>query len=1061
MTPLNVQKKREDLYARAERLAGCGHWERRLLDKQIIWSDETRRIYGVDEDCVPSHDLFMSMVIPADRHRVEEAAARLIETRILDIEFRIRRGDGQERILHSLGEVEFDDDQRPVVVFGIVRDLTAFRRGEQVAASGRARDGFAGPIPDPGYWEMDVEAGERYWSPEVFHILGFDPASAPSFDEVLDAVHPDDRKRVRNGMESAIDQRGRLDVEFRFVRADGQTRLIRVIAEPDLSKSVSASKVVGTMQDVTDIRYIQRELLDVTETLKNSQSAINRARDPVFRVNEGGAIDYANEAACHLFGYSREELVKLSVADIQTDLESGSWQKFLRSMKSAGRMTFESRSKDRLGRVFLVEITTDFLTHDSGDFVWAHVRDISERSQTERDLVASNRRLAAVAKTLKLANASPTLAAVLDGVRDGICKAVDATAAAIFLVEGHGGDLVLATHSGLPDDEKLLEALRRLPSGRGLAGRVAEKGLSLFLRERAGSHPDALDRRMSSFIGVPIFANDELLAVMTLSTTAPDVLTDNDYDLVMAVAEQVGMLIRNARLFEDNDLLATAIDQASEVISVTDTSGILKYVNPAFEWVTGFTREEAIGGPASIMKSGKHSSLHYKAMWDTILGGEVWVGRFINTKKDGTLWEAESTIAPVRDRSGKIVNFVEVKRDITREVELEGHLRQAQKMEAIGRLAGGIAHDFNNLLTVINGYSELLMGSLDGDSRLAADVAAIQRAGNKAADLTHQLLAFSRKQTLNPSVVDVNQSVANVEAMLRRVIGEDVLLHTDLSPRIGRIYADPSQLDQVLMNLAVNARDAMPDGGELFLRTGNIVLEEAFVRMREGAVAGPHVFISIRDTGTGMSPETLAQIFEPFFSTKLDEGTGLGLSMVYGIVAQSDGVIDVASTLGEGTTFTIYLPQAEASNVVSEAAGDHGPEHRFFGTETVLIVEDDNAVRRLAERILRNHGYTVLTASSASAVDSAIGTAPSVDLLLSDVIMPGTSGPVVAERLMDRYPELKVLFMSGHTGQLLERRMLESARLIRKPFTMKELARRVRGMFDDDGRDGTSGPRQI
>ena len=327
------------------------------------------------------------------------------------------------------------------------------------------------------------------------------------------------------------------------------------------------------------------------------------------------------------------------------------------------------------------------------------------------------------------------------------------------------------------------------------------------------------------------------------------------------------------RAEESQALLATAVDQSAETIVITDAAGTISYVNPAFEKATGYTRAEVIGQNPRLLKSGKQDAEFYRQMWTVLSRGEVWNGRFINRRKDGTLFEEEGTISPVRDAAGKIVNYVAAKRDVTNETRLEAQLRQAQKMEAVGSLAGGVAHDFNNLLGVIMGYGEIVYRQLAGEDPLKGKVGQILKAAERAAGLTRQLLAFSRKQVLQPKILDLNAVVSDMDKMLRRLIGEDIELTTLLEPHLGSVRADPGQIEQVVMNLVVNARDAMPEGGRLTIETRNADLDAEYAATHPPARPGPYVVLVVTDTGSGMDAATQARIFEPFFTTK---GVGEG-----------------------------------------------------------------------------------------------------------------------------------------------------------------------------------------
>ena len=496
--------------------------------------------------------------------------------------------------------------------------------------------------------------------------------------------------------------------------------------------------------------------------------------------------------------------------------------------------------------------------------------------------------------------------------------------------------------------------------------------------------------------------------------------------------------------------MIAVVEQAAEPIVITKTDATIIYVNRAFEQQTGYSREEVLGKRPSVLQSGKHDRAFYEKMWGTLLKGEPWTGVLVNRRKDGTLYQEETVISPIRDADGRLVNFVAIKLDVTREKELEAQLRQSQKMEAVGRLAGGVAHDFNNMLTVITGYSEFLLKRLSASDPIRSELEAIRQAGERAAGLTRQLLAFSRKQILAPQVLNVNRVVSETDKMLRRLIGEDIELVAILAPDLGNVKADPGQIEQVVMNLAVNARDAMPEGGRLTIETANVDLSEEYAREHIDASPGPHVMLAVSDTGVGMDEETRSHIFEPFFTTKeMGKGTGLGLSTVHGIVKQSDGSIDVESLPERGTTFKIFLPRIEETAEASAAKS--GPDRELSGTETVLLVEDDPGVRAFGVRVLRERGYTVIEArGGAEALSLAGRHAGPIHLVVSDVVMPGMSGRDMAERLAVQRPGTKILYMSGYTDDAISRHGVldPGTAFLQKPFTPDALVRTARSVLD-------------
>jgi two-component system, cell cycle sensor histidine kinase and response regulator CckA len=474
------------------------------------------------------------------------------------------------------------------------------------------------------------------------------------------------------------------------------------------------------------------------------------------------------------------------------------------------------------------------------------------------------------------------------------------------------------------------------------------------------------------------------------------------------------------------------------------------YVSPAYESITGYTQAEAYAGPFR-WADGIHPEDQERVLATTQESART--GAFATVvyrvvRPDKTIRWVRARGTPVRDGAGQVVRLVGIAEDITDLKGTEAQLVQAQKMEAVGRLAGGIAHDFNNLLTVITSYGELQLDDLPAEDARRADLEEIVRAAREAAKLTRQLLAFSRRQVLDVTVLSLNDVVTNLNKMLMRVIGEDLDLALVLAPDLGAVRADPGQIEQVLMNLAVNARDAMPNGGKITIETSNVELTEDYVRTHEPVIPGSYVLLAFSDSGLGMDEATKAHIFEPFFTTKeIGKGTGLGLATVYGIVKQSDGFIWVYSEPGHGATFKIYLPRVTeaAERLVATAPA---PIRR--GRETILLVEDDPAVRKVERAVLERLGYTILVADRPSVALEIAASGPPPDLLLSDVIMPEMNGRDLARQLQSKWPKLKVLYISGYTDDAVVRHgVLEAGvSFLQKPFAPEALAQKVGQVLD-------------
>lgn len=508
----------------------------------------------------------------------------------------------------------------------------------------------------------------------------------------------------------------------------------------------------------------------------------------------------------------------------------------------------------------------------------------------------------------------------------------------------------------------------------------------------------------------------------------------------------------NKRAKTERKQLMAAIEQVGEGIVMTDAQGIIQFVNPAFKRITGYSEREAVGLNSSILKSGVQDQQFYRNLWSTISGGETWSGRIVNKRKDGTLYTEETTISPVRDASDRIVNYVAVKRDITEHLRLAAQFQQAQKLEAVGLLAGGVAHDYNNMLTVILCYAELALRKVDASNPLRRDLEEIIKAARCSADITKQLLAFARKQTISPEVLDLNRNVESMLTMLQRLIGEDIDLAWRPEAGLWPVKMDPVQLDQILANLCVNARDAIADVGKITIETGNAVFDEAYCAYNAGFVAGEYVMLAVSDDGCGMNKEIIDQIFEPFFTSKgMGKGTGLGLSTVYGIVKQNNGFINVYSEPEKGTTFKIYLARDTDQPVIIPR--ETMVEIPMSRGETVLVVEDEPSILIVERTMLEELGYRVLAAGTADeALMLASEHAGELRLIVTDVVMPKMNGRELATRLQSLYPDIKILFMSGYTADVIAHRGVldQGVNFIQKPFSMKSLAIKVRQALGEE-----------
>jgi PAS domain S-box-containing protein len=513
-----------------------------------------------------------------------------------------------------------------------------------------------------------------------------------------------------------------------------------------------------------------------------------------------------------------------------------------------------------------------------------------------------------------------------------------------------------------------------------------------------------------------------------------------------------GLKAAEGALRESEEMYRTLVATSPDAITVTDLSGRITNVSLRTLEMHGYDGAGELVGKSSLDLIGpEERGRAVENLQKVLREGSIQIAEYTLLRKDGTRFTGELSAALIRDADGRPRAFIGAMRDLTERKRLEEQLRQAQKMEAIGQLAGGIAHDFNNLLTVINGYSQLLLASLEPDSALRPDLAAVLQAGERAASLMRQLLAFSRRQILEVRVLNLNEVIEGMAKMLHRIIGEDISLRLRLSGDLGNVKADPGQLEQVVVNLAVNGRDAMPGGGVLTLETANIELDEAIAGRHVTVAPGRYVMLAISDSGTGISGEVRKHLFEPFFTTKqIGKGTGLGLATVYGIVKQSGGDINVYSEVGQGTCFKVYLPRVDDGYEKPQApeAVARPPE----GRETVLLVEDEDEVRDFASVALRRLGYTVFEARMGDeAIEFFRQSSIPIHLVLTDVVMSGMSGKEMVDRLLQIGQGFRVLYMSGYTGDaIVHHGVLDPGTpFIQKPFTIEAIARKLREVLDE------------
>jgi PAS domain S-box-containing protein len=921
------------------------------------------------------------------------------------------------------------------------RDISRRRRVSQALQQRESELARIQRIGGVGAMEVDLRDGfSSRRSPEYLNIHGLpERASNEAHKDWAERLHPDDQRQAEQHFFNTIaGPESHYRAEYRIVRAnDGQTRWIRAVAEIERDADGRAVRLIGAHLDITDLKEAERAARDSAERLRAIADSLPLL---ISYVDKHGYFRFANKPYAIWFDRPLSEIVDRKISDVMSPAMWEARQAFVERALAGETISYEV-DFDRSDGSVITEVVHVPHRDETGDVLGLYVvvRDITERKLAERALAESEERFRTIANSAPV----PMWVSRLDGLREFVNSAYLDFLALPF-EQAVNFDWRKALH---PDDlTRILDEQRRGEGSRqpfALEARYRRgDGQWRWLRSESQPRWSASGEHVG-FIGV---AHD-----ITSSKEAERELTR----LNEALGRRIGE--RTAQLAATEAVIQTFFLHSSEchAVMVEVDQGKFRYleVNPATLQLYGVKREQVIGFTVDEIFGAEKAAELNGHLAACLRAGAPY--RYERMQGDAVI---EAIATPVPEEAGSHRRLVVSARDVTERRRLEEQLRQALKMEAVGQLTGGVAHDFNNLLT-------LVLGGLDLIGRQIPNLApspALQRIDrardmalqgvHRAAALTSRLLAFSRQQALVPQSLDANKLVAGVCDLLRRTLGEEIALETVLAAGLWRAFADPNQLENALLNLALNARDAMPDGGRLTIETANTFLDEAYVAtFSEPVLAGQYVMVAVADTGHGMDQATRERAFDPFFTTKeVGKGTGLGLSQVYGFARQSSGHVRIYSEPGHGATFKIYLPRhadaddAERAENIAEADG-------AIGAESILVVEDDEALRTYTSEILRELGYRILSAASGVAALEIVKGGETIDLLLTDVVMPGgVNGRQLADEALRVRPGLKILFMTGYTRNAIVHhgRLDPGVHMIGKPFSFRELAARVRGRLD-------------
>ncbi len=1022
-----------------------------------LWkgSDVMDKVFGIDEAYEHSVAGWLALIHPADRTMMTDYFENEVlgQGRAFNKEYRIvRRNDQAERWVHGLGKLEFDARGLPRTMLGTIQDITERRRADEAVKESEARFRLMADAAPVLIWISDASARCTFFNKPWLDFTGR-ALEQEIGSGWMEGVHPDDLALVR-GFDDFERTEKPYQHEYRLRRRDGEYRWVLDTGVPRCTPEGVFEGYIGSVIDITDRRRAE-EALKESEARYRTQVENAPEAIVVFDVDAGRFVE-ANDNAARLWGFSRADILEKDPAALSPPVQPDGRPSAGAIAENIGRTLqgetplFEWIHRDALGRNIPCEVRLARLPSATRRLVRGSVIDISERKRAE-----------------KLQSALYRIAATTSATED-----IDEFYRAIHSIVGelmYAKNFYVALHDTQADlisfpycVDEIDPTPDPMPPGNGLTAHVLRTGEALltldedFNRMLQRGEVELVGSNSVAWLGVPLKRGGKTFGVLVVQSYDPRfTFGEAEKDVLTFVSQQIAVALERKRaqeaMRESEERYRLLFERNLAGVYRMTLVGRILECNDALARIFGYaSREELVDRDMALLypDSGQRRDFFDALLRTRGLANYEMRGE---RKDGGAAWTFQNASLLADEQAGEVIVEGTVS-DITERRHLEEQLRQSQKMEGIGQLAGGIAHDFNNLLTTILGYSDMALSQLPAHDPIREDILEIQKAGQRASNLTRQLLAFSRKQVFEPRVLDLNGLIAESSRMLARLIGEHIRFVTELDPGLASVRADPGQIEQVIVNLVVNARDAMPDGGTLTVRTANADVVASNARDHSGVAPGRYVVIAVRDTGVGIDPDTQKHIFEPFFTTKeKPQGTGLGLATVYGIVSQSGGHIFVASEPGRGSTFAIYLPRVREHAAATGAAPVPVAVRR--GSETILLVEDEDAVRGLTLRCLRSSGYTVLQASSAEeALEVAASHSGRLDLLLTDVIMPGASGPELARRLLEKRPATLVLYVSGYTDASMASQgaLDDGAFFLQKPFTPESLARKVREVLDSE-----------
>ncbi|MFH0822083.1 MAG: PAS domain S-box protein [Pseudomonadota bacterium] len=1062
-------RQSEERYRIAALMTGQLIYDYDCVTGEIKWAGAIETITGYSEEEFSQINIreWEALIHPDDR---EPALGTLRESMqqaaLYAVQYRFQKKSREYVWVEDTGSFLVGDDGKPIRMLGAMKDVTekrltleALAEREQTLRSILSASPVAITFVEDGL--------VRWTNPAMLRMFGIDTEEESVGADVRDFYSSkEDYQRVLGLFKDSIGSGVLLETEARFVRRDGSCFLGELRIAPIRVPSGKRG-LISAIMDISarvraeeELRAGEEKYRHLYEESKRQhelyRSLLDSSADAVVVYDMEGYAKYVNEAFTRTFGWTMEEIRDQRIPylpDSERDESSALISMVVRDGDPCSG--FETKRSTKDGRVLDISLSAScYHDHEGAPAgMLVVLSDISQRKKAEAQIKLNEARLRSLYDISQ--HAAETTQELLDFALGEAIHLTGSKVGYIYYYDEEKQIFELNTWSRevMKECEVVEPRICYELTNAGIWGEAVRQRQAIVVNDFHAPNPLKKGYpkghvQLRNFMTVPVSSGERIVAVVGAANKESD-YDESDVRQLTLLMDSVWRIAEAKRSELEHRRSATALECAAEGVIITDLEGTIQYVNPSLERMTGYSKSELVGNNPRMLKSGEQNNAFYEELWGTIKGGMVWTGRFVNKRKDGTIYTEDATISPVRDASGAITSFVGMKKDVTEHLALSKQLLHARKMEAIGTLAGGIAHDFNNLLQIILGCTDLLLMTKVEQDADRKKLELIDRAARDGAELVSRILTFGRRSEPRTRAINLNEEIGRVEKLLRRTLPRMIQIQLRLADDIRTIDADPAQIEQVLLNLGVNAQHAMPDGGRLVIETGDVRLDEEYARAHVESKSGDHVLLTVSDTGVGMTPEVMDRIFEPFFTTKTGgEGTGLGLAMVHGIIKQHGAHIRCYSELGVGTSFWMYFPVSE-SELVSDVHLTR--EMPGFGTETILLADDDVSVRETAREMIEMVGYRVLTAGSgeeALATYAAMG--HEIDLVILDLIMPGMGGKRCLEELLRIDPNVRVIVASGFSANAVDRDRLgnTASDFVSKPYDMKGILGAIRKVLD-------------